>query len=96
MSSSSTVWATLSGPVPAGRVIIPAGQESITITYANALTSSIIHCQIETVDATLTRVIPVPSNGSFTLTGNANATGPVTVTYLVFNIGTNPTGGPWC
>jgi hypothetical protein len=70
----------------AGRVVIPAGQSSLIVSgNSYAFPSSIVQLQLETIDATLIRVTPTRGNGTFTITGNANATGAVTVSFLITN-----------
>lgn len=71
----------------AGRIAIPAGSRTVVVTCPGyAFPSSFIQCQIETQDATLTSVIPIPALGSFQIQGNANATGIVKVSYVVDNV----------
>lgn len=70
----------------AGRVAIAAGQSSVVVTSANCFATSIVMLQLETNDATLNRVIAVPAAGSFTITGNANATGNTKVSYTITNV----------
>lgn len=70
----------------AGRVKLAAGQTSLVVTSSYAFASSIIKLQLETADATLTRVIPVPAAGSFTITGNAACTAAVNITFVIENV----------
>lgn len=58
-----------------GRAAIGAGATSCVVTNALCKANSVVQLQLETVDATLTRLTVVPANGSFTATGNAAATG---------------------
>lgn len=71
---------------PAGRVKIAAGQTTLVVTSSYAFATSIIRLIIETADATLTRCIPVPAAGSFTITGNAAATAAVTISFTIENV----------
>lgn len=71
---------------PAGRVKLSAGQTSLVVTNSLVAATSIIKLQLETADATLIRVIPVPAAGSFTITGNAAATAAVTITFEVLTV----------
>lgn len=70
----------------AGRVAIAAGQTSITVTNSCCFSTSIIDINVETVDATLTRANVTPGTGSFTITGNAAATGNVKLSFIVNNV----------
>lgn len=71
---------------PAGRVKLAAGQTNLVVTSSYAFATSIIKLQIETADATYTRCIPVPAAGSFSINGNAAATGAVTITFTIQNV----------
>jgi len=70
-----------------GQAAFAAGQNSCTIT--NSLvkpTSTVVPILDATSDATLTQILRVvPGSGSFTVYGNANATGNPTFTWLVVN-----------
>ena len=70
----------------AGRLKIPAASSSVVVTCSACFATSIIHLQLETADATLTRVIPVPAAGSFSISGNAAATAATTVTFEITNV----------
>ena len=71
---------------PAGRVKIAAGASTVVVTNAYCFASSIVQVQLEAADATLTRAIVTPANGSFTITGNAAATTATQVTFVVTNV----------
>lgn len=71
---------------PAGRVKLAAGQTSLVVTNSLVSATSIIKLQLENNDVTLTRAIPVPAGGSFTITGNAACTAAVTITFEVLNV----------
>jgi hypothetical protein len=62
---------------PSGRFAFPAGQGAAGLTFncSLCLATSKINIQVETHDGTLTSCSVQPSNGSFTVFGNANATG---------------------
>ena len=66
-----------------GRAVIPAGQSSITITNSLAGQNSLAIVTLETADGTLTRLIVAVTIGSFTVTGNASATGNTQFSFLV-------------
>ena len=70
-----------------GKSAIAAGQASAVITNSFCIASSMVIATLETTgDGTLTNLKGVaPGNGSFTITGNANATGNVTVSWVVIN-----------
>ena len=70
----------------AGRVKIPIGVASVVVTNSNCFLTSIIHLQLEYADATLTRVVVIPAAGSFTITGNANATVATQVSFIITNV----------
>lgn len=70
----------------AGRIKIPAGQTTVTVTSNCCFATSIVHLQLESADATLTRVIAVPAAGSFTITGNAACTAATTVNFIITNV----------
>lgn len=71
---------------PSGKVAIAAGASSVVVTNSCVSATSIVLPVLQTTDATLTFIKScVPSAGSFTVTGNANATAAVTVGFLVIN-----------
>jgi len=70
----------------AGRVTIPAGQSFINITNNTCFGTSIIQLTLLNADVTLTRIVPVASDGAFTLSGNAVATNNVTVAFVIVNV----------
>lgn len=70
-----------------GRVAIAIGASSVVITNANVNPQSTVVAVLTgaAADGTLTSILRVtPGAGSFTITGNANATAAVQVDYLVF------------
>lgn len=71
---------------PAGAVLIAAGASSIVVTNSLVNANSIVLAVLQGVDATLTTLLNVvPTAGSFTIRGNANATGNLKVAYLIIN-----------
>lgn len=71
---------------PSGQVAVPAASSSVVVTNNLVTTKSVILCEIQTADATFTDIHSVvPSNGSFTITGNANATGTTKICFFVVN-----------
>jgi hypothetical protein len=71
---------------PAGRIAVPAGQAVVTVTNSYCFLGSIVLCQMETADGTFTRFIAVAAAGSFVITGNANATGVVKISFSIKNV----------
>lgn len=72
---------------PAGTVNIAAGQSSVVVTNNLVTANSLVFTVIRTADASLNYIDNVvPGAGSFTITGNANATGTVSVGFLVINV----------
>lgn len=72
---------------PSGQVAIAAAAASVVVTNSLVSTTSIVLPVIQTADATLTFIKScVPASGSFTITGNANATAATKVGFLVFNL----------
>ena len=73
--------------VTQGRVAIAIGASAVVITnrLVNLQSTVVPVLTGAAADATLTSILRVlPANGSFTITGNANATAAVQVDYLVF------------
>lgn len=70
----------------AGRVRIATGASGVIVTCSAAFITSIINLQLENNDANLVRVWVTPGNGTFTITGNANAAAPVNVTFNITNV----------
>jgi hypothetical protein len=71
---------------PAGRAIIALGAASVVVTNTLVTANSIVFAQLAAVDATLTFIKAVVAGaGSFTITGNANATANCPVNFLVIN-----------
>ena len=69
-----------------GRAAFAAGQNSVTVTSSYVNASSVVVVHMDTADATLTIPLTVVcSNGSFTVTGNGNATGNPSFRFVVFN-----------
>jgi hypothetical protein len=83
-STGSPGAATLN--TSAGRSAIAAGASSVVITNSLVSATSIVWAVVQTTDGTLLRVDRVvPGVGSFTIIGNANATGNVNVGWVVVN-----------
>lgn len=71
---------------PAGRFNIAIGASTVTITNSLVTANSIVIAQLAFVDATLTFVkATVSAAGSFTVTGNANATAVTACNFIVIN-----------
>ncbi len=70
-----------------GQAAFAAGSNACIITDSQVKpTSTIVPVLDATADATLTQILRVvPAAGSFTVYGNANATGNPTFTWLVVN-----------
>jgi hypothetical protein len=69
-----------------GKVAIAAGQGVVVVTNSLVTAASIVMATIQTADATLTFLKSVvPGAGTFTVTGNANATAATTVAFTVQN-----------
>ncbi len=67
-----------------GRSAIAAGAAAVTITNSKVTASSIVTAVLQTNDGTLTQILRVvPASGSFTITGNANATGTTVVAWVL-------------
>jgi len=74
--------------VTRGRCGIAAGVSSVVITTDHCLQQSTVVAVISqsAADATLTSIVRVtPAAGSFTITGNANATAITQVDWVIFN-----------
>jgi len=71
---------------PRGLVAIAAAATSVTVTNSLVTATSHVLCQLQTADGTLTNINSVvPGAGSFTITGNAAATGVTKVAFMVIN-----------
>lgn len=68
-----------------GKSAIAAGASAATITNSHVTASSIIMVTPLDTDATLVRYRAVPAAGSFTVTGNANATAAWKFSWFVLN-----------
>ena len=66
-----------------GRVAFAAGTNSIVVTNGLVTATATILLSLGGTDATLTSVRVTPGAGSFTITGNANATGITPCDYVV-------------
>lgn len=71
---------------PRGRVAVAIGQSAVTVTNSLVTANSTVLAVITKADATFTTLLRVvPGAGSFTVTGNANATAATNVDFVVFN-----------
>lgn len=71
---------------PSGKVAIATGQSSVVVTNSLVTAASTVLAVLQFVDATCTQILSVvPGSGSFTITGNANATLATKVAFLVVN-----------
>lgn len=71
---------------PAGSVNIALGAASVVVTNSLVTANSVVLVQLAFNDATLTSIkCVVSAAGSFTITGNANATAQTKVNFLVIN-----------
>lgn len=66
-----------------GRAAIALGASSAVITNALVTTSSQIVVTLESADTTLKSIVAIPGAGSFTVTGNANATAAAKFSYSI-------------
>jgi len=80
-SSGTPGNATISQPM--GRFAIASGASAVTITNNLVGAKSIVTVNKESNDATLTSFKVVPASGSFTVTGNANATAATVFSFTV-------------
>jgi len=73
---------------PAGKISIPIGSSTCQVTNSFVAAGAVVLCQLESADATLTRItVSVnPVGGQFTISGNANATAVARVSFVVLNI----------
>lgn len=70
----------------AGRVKLAAGQTTLVISNNLITGTELVSLQMETLDATMLRVIPVVAAGSITITGNAACTAAVIVSFDVTSV----------
>lgn len=71
---------------PMGKVAIAAGAASVVVTNSLVTADSHVEAVLQFGDATLTQILRVvPGAGSFTVTGNANATAATKVSFKVTN-----------
>lgn len=69
-----------------GRAAFAAAASAVTITNSLVTASSTVLVSLSAADATLTSILrTVPGAGSFTVTGNAAATGATAFDFVVFN-----------
>lgn len=70
---------------PRGRVAVAAAASTVVVTSSLVTAASTILVSLGGADATLTSVRVTPAAGSFTVTGNAAATGNTALDFLVVN-----------
>lgn len=75
----------LSPSVIGGSATIAEGEGTVTITNASVTASSAVVATLAGLDDTLTSVYVTVTNGSFAITGNADATADVAVNYIIVN-----------
>lgn len=81
--------AAVTSHTPIGKVQIPAGNNVVIVTNMFCTSDTIVQAQLETLDATALYVTRVtPTNGSFSIFVNANATGNVVVNYVMYRTST--------
>lgn len=69
-----------------GKAAFAATKSTCVVTNPACKPSSLVLATLQGADSTLTQILRVvPANGSFTVTGNAAATGSVPFGYQVFN-----------
>jgi hypothetical protein len=68
---------------PRGRVSFVASAQTVVVTNSLVTAASTVMCQVLDSDATLNAVRVTPGAGSFTLTGNATATGNPRCDFIV-------------
>ena len=66
-----------------GRAAFPASASSVVVTNSQVAATSSVFVQLGGADATLTAVRVTTAAGSFTVTGNAAATGVTPFSYIV-------------
>ncbi len=73
-------------PTPRGRVAIPPVGISITVSSPLVTAGSAVFTQIRGADPTFTNIVSVITGpGTFTITGDAAATGIVVIDLLIVN-----------
>lgn len=70
---------------PRGRAAFAAASGTVIITSSLVTATSSIFIQLNSNDATLIRVVVTAAAGSFTVTGNANATAITTFDFHIIN-----------
>ena len=67
-----------------GKNAFAIGASTVVVTNSLVGTNAQVVCTLEFVDATLTQILTcIPSSGSFTVTGNANATAATRFSWTV-------------
>ena len=69
-----------------GKAAFAGAASAVTVTNSSVSATSAVLTQLETADGTLTSILrAIPTAGSFTVTGNANATGTTVFSFVVVN-----------
>lgn len=68
-----------------GKVIIPAGANTIRVNNTYCAPGAVVLLQLETVDATMKNVVPAVGNNAFNINGDAFSTGNVRVAFMIVN-----------
>lgn len=86
LTDSSATPGNVTNNTPRGRAAFAIGGSAVTVTSSLVTAASTVLVTLETVDTTLTEIrTVVPAAGSFTVTGNAAATGVTKFSWLVVN-----------
>ena len=83
LTDSSGTPGNVTQNVAHGRAAFPAAASSVVVTNSQVASTSSVFVQLGGTDATLTAVRVTTAAGSFTVTGNAAATGVTPFDYLV-------------
>lgn len=84
----SVAWGSLyplAGPTGQVTLLASSGVAVATLTDPRITAQSVILAQIQTIDATATRVVVTPGAGVATFTFNAVPTGNIVVGYVICN-----------
>lgn len=85
-TDSSSTPGNVTNNSPSGRAAFAAAASTVVVTSSLVTANSIVQCALETADGTLTQLLRVtPAAGSFTVVGNAAATGTPKFTFQVIN-----------
>lgn len=86
-TDSSATPGNVTNNSPRGRVAIAAAASAVVVTNSTVTAQSTVIAVInQAADATLTQLLRVQTGaGSFTITGNANATATTVIDFVVIN-----------